>query len=204
MNRIEEKNISKQFCEEFVPLLTVFSKVVHNEWIESKETINPGKYKENHTLICDYCKCDIWNRCFHCSKCGSDGGYDICLECVADGRGCIHRQDLELIEHVSMKHCKDVLERGIKAYLKACELVNIKPVEICQNIPHKSHATLAFERIQLYKRVSVNTRIFIFLKRMIKYNIVINVGYKNIIILLLHVMIVDWCIVIAVYGIDMV
>jgi hypothetical protein len=43
----------------------------------------------SHTRSCDFCRCDLWNRFWHCTVCASAStDYDLCLQCVAVGRGC--------------------------------------------------------------------------------------------------------------------
>lgn len=43
----------------------------------------------SHTRSCDFCHCDLWNRFWHCSVCAAAStDYDLCLQCVAVGRGC--------------------------------------------------------------------------------------------------------------------
>lgn len=43
----------------------------------------------SHMRSCDFCRCDLWNRFWHCTVCARDSDdYDLCLSCVAVGRGC--------------------------------------------------------------------------------------------------------------------
>lgn len=42
--------------------------------------------------------------------------YDICLQCVAEGRGCVHNTELVLHEALSMRLCKHVIDRSRLAH----------------------------------------------------------------------------------------
>jgi len=62
-----------------VPILKVVEDALQSEWIElgSKETSDALDkniircFEDNvpHQRNCSFCKCDIWNRWYHCSKC---------------------------------------------------------------------------------------------------------------------------------------
>ena len=64
-----------------------------------------GRYLKTHSYSCDFCKCDIFNRFFHCSRphedildSNGDSGHflDLCVRCVALGRTCRHIESLEM------------------------------------------------------------------------------------------------------------
>jgi hypothetical protein len=112
--------------EDMQCLLEVVNDAINSEWIGDDiiqkwqiPVIQPLRINDSvpHTRVCYYCYADIWNRCYHCSKCKGNG-YDICLTCVAEGRGCIHNKDLVLMEYMSMREVKDVLENALTAHIE--------------------------------------------------------------------------------------
>eukprot|EP01117_Protostelium_nocturnum_P016102 TRINITY_DN6317_c1_g1_i5.p1 TRINITY_DN6317_c1_g1~~TRINITY_DN6317_c1_g1_i5.p1 ORF type:complete len:1096 (-),score=284.49 TRINITY_DN6317_c1_g1_i5:1921-5136(-) len=80
------------------------------------------KYTDDilHSRTCNACKCDIFNRVYHCEECTSDE-MDICLDCVIDGRGCKdskHKKKYILYEHYSIPELKQVLAEAKEIYSK--------------------------------------------------------------------------------------
>jgi hypothetical protein len=128
VGRVNSGNYTKTLLEEFLPLLKIVKDVLFSEWIDSEHydpaTDKPYRLNNDilpHSLVCDSCRCDIFNRCFHCKECVSgDGtlGIEYCLECYAAGRGCSHRDRLILSEHVSMTKCMETFEKAKKSYIQ--------------------------------------------------------------------------------------
>jgi hypothetical protein len=149
LNRIEIfENQSKPDVEtlvqEFPPLMTIVEELIHQEWIQqlqpqqkkaaakkaaaaaandkSQMELDKLRFiddKVPHQRICQFCRCDIFNRCYHCSKCGVSGlGYDICLDCVAEGRSCSHKSELRLFEYMSQKQIRQTLDKAKEVFDK--------------------------------------------------------------------------------------
>src|SRR5690606_16844010 len=105
------KTSTELLADEFPPLLSIVEDMIESEWIgfnesEEKEEEELAIFRftdDNipHQRVCNFCKADIWNRCYHCNKCSL--GYDICLPCVAVGRGCLHKEEMILMEYISMR-----------------------------------------------------------------------------------------------------
>ena len=103
-----------------VPLIQTVDMILFHEWIDAPSFIpekhNPKKYsnlypddKLQHSRTCDICRCDIFNRAYHCPMCSMDlnADFDLCLDCIAEGNSCPH--DMLLVEYMSMKYCNQVL-----------------------------------------------------------------------------------------------
>ena len=165
---INDVNILKDFDS----LIKTVTKMIQSEYIIKKDddpSFSVLKFNDEikHTRTCDYCKEDIWNRCYHCSKCGEeqenedDEGVDFCLPCVAFGRGCIHRKDLTLMEFISMKSLLNFLESAKERQKNASKMfavhfhdASLKIEEIEKFIPTAHSAgTLSFKKIQNYQKV---------------------------------------------------
>jgi hypothetical protein len=121
--QIEQGVLLEAFLEEMPPLLMIMEDIIHSEWIQSNEEIVVGKFNQEdiHQRICDFCKCDIWNRCYHWDLKGSkfkEDSYDICLHCVAEGRGCANKSEMILMEYLSMNFLKSQMNRFIECYKK--------------------------------------------------------------------------------------
>lgn len=78
-----------------------------------------------HMRTCNFCNNDIFNRCYRCPLCVDD--YDICLMCIAEGRGCTHNPSLQLMEHVGYSVLKKVLLDGMDAYQLLCTNLKATP-----------------------------------------------------------------------------
>eukprot|EP01114_Cavostelium_apophysatum_P021093 TRINITY_DN7257_c0_g1_i2.p1 TRINITY_DN7257_c0_g1~~TRINITY_DN7257_c0_g1_i2.p1 ORF type:complete len:863 (-),score=233.05 TRINITY_DN7257_c0_g1_i2:970-3477(-) len=96
-----------------------------------------------HRLVCDFCKCDIFNRCYHCKEC-KRGGIDMCMDCVAEGRKCGHVKDLELAECIPNSECRKVLEAAKVLLAKYAEVPSVSNNSI-------SVSSIAFARMELAK-----------------------------------------------------
>lgn len=166
---VEEGNSkanNETLIEDFPPLLSVVEDIIASEWIELDEgeelDIDIERFIDDdfpHQRTCDFCSCDIWNRCYHCKDCGTEkGGYDICLACVAEGRGCIHKEKLILMEYLSVGHIKKYFERGVEAYEKLLKSFKRKknkkrkhvewsPTEDREEV---SVATIAYKLVKMY------------------------------------------------------
>lgn len=161
-------------AEEFPPLLSIVEHMIESEWITLSEDESEGdlevlRFTDNHPhqRLCNFCKCDIWNRCFHCSKCSKLGTdisqeYDICLSCVAKGRSCLHKEELTLMEYISMKQIKEQFEKAKEAYQKVLRSVRRKKNKKkftewkskSNNIskPELSEASIAYRLVKLYSK----------------------------------------------------
>jgi hypothetical protein len=108
-------------CGELTALIEVVNEHCSEEWISADHVtglvLEPVKVAEQltHSRTCAFCAADIWNRCFHCARC-APVEYDICLQCVAEGRGCVHNTELTLHEALSMRLCKHVIDRSRLAH----------------------------------------------------------------------------------------
>lgn len=83
-----------------------------------KTAIDPYQDDEiSHSRICDICKCDIFNRCFHCDQCAvTDHGIDFCLGCVAQLRHCQHVDKMQLQQCMPLEECVEKLFAAVKVY----------------------------------------------------------------------------------------
>ncbi len=163
LNRIEaarDVRTTDALVEELPPLLSILEDIIHSEWIEGND-IEAMRFTEDgvpHMRSCDFCKCDIWNRCYHCSKCGKSG-YDLCLHCVAEGRSCQHREELELTEYFSITTTKETFEQAQETYqklLKSAKRKKNKKKKLVEWAPRSSTstpsiATLAYRIIKKYR-----------------------------------------------------
>ncbi|KAF9345958.1 hypothetical protein BGX26_002559, partial [Mortierella sp. AD094] len=131
---------NSHFCKSFKDLITLFLTITQEEWVDFKTL------KEEHSTAvsqafqypkvlpgnttpasCDFCRCDIWNRHFHCNAC-SNKSYDICTACYANGRGCEHRatSSMTFTEHFTMDSLQTLYLSAIKKWntssvLASCE-----------------------------------------------------------------------------------
>ena len=77
---------------------------------------------------CVSCGACIFNRAFHCSLCepdlhNVDGKGDVCLECVAEGRGCgvySHSESLTLMEHMPLHVCRSMVKSAFSSFSNVC------------------------------------------------------------------------------------
>lgn len=79
------------------------SMLTAHTWIDIlKKDVEKKRFVDRvpHLRTCNFCNADIFNRCYRCPVCTDD--YDVCLRCIAEGRGCKHNTELTLMEHVSM------------------------------------------------------------------------------------------------------
>lgn len=126
--------ISVTLAQELPPLIQMVDEIIESEWIEEdiiqrwKEPLIVTKFTDDvkHSRACNYCNCDIFNRCYHCSQCQSD--YDVCLNCMAEGRGCVHNVSLTLMEYLSMRELRTTLHHARVAYtVLTAKLVSLDP-----------------------------------------------------------------------------
>jgi hypothetical protein len=67
-----------------------------------------------HSRTCNFCSCDIFNACFHCPECKNE--VDYCLSCIAEGRGCDHKSNLELMQYIPTKQVLNGVKRAQAAF----------------------------------------------------------------------------------------
>ncbi|KAI7866587.1 hypothetical protein BDF14DRAFT_813689 [Spinellus fusiger] len=95
------------FLDECRIMLNLYREIVVPELIEdipSEEVYDKGvkaiSEVEPHTLTCDFCRCDIFMRYYHCEKCYNNDnkleGYDMCLHCYSQGRCCQHMDSMTM------------------------------------------------------------------------------------------------------------
>jgi len=125
IHQVDEGKGGEFIHEEFPPLLSILEDVIASEWVDGdfvgEKDIDVYRFDDPipHRRVCDFCKCDIFNRAFHCILCGDDDtGYDICQSCVAEGRGCVHKEKLQLMENISMNLIKEQFDKAREAYQK--------------------------------------------------------------------------------------
>ncbi|KAL0491296.1 lysine-specific demethylase [Acrasis kona] len=141
-------------ADEILNILKVMEKCIFDERIdvddfdENEHVKILNEAEQNHTAVCDHCKCDIFNRYYHCDKdhaslteeqapaprasmmggiapkAKNQSGYDLCLDCVAEGRSCNHVSNLKLCASVSLKVISKVVEDGRNKYIKLKENKN--------------------------------------------------------------------------------
>lgn len=83
----------------------------------------PETEKYMHSRYCDHCKCDIFNRCFHVAKTKLHQAYDLCINCVAKGRGSFFGDEMNLMEHISFSELRENFEQAKKSYLNVQQLM---------------------------------------------------------------------------------
>ena len=175
-------NITQQLQQNMRSVLNVYEDTVFQEDIDAEcvfktkqsplvplleehnVEIQPIQFQDTsvHSRICNFCHCDIFNRCFHCAHCDSkySGGLDMCLECAAEGRGCVHIKELVLMEYLTIDHLKSVLERAKQAIHLLGEKLGLPDVYLSLPKPFRgfsdlSGATVAFHRMALIKEAQV-------------------------------------------------
>ncbi|KAF9304570.1 hypothetical protein BGZ74_001232 [Mortierella antarctica] len=164
------------FCESFKTILELFKGIVEDDWVD-RDVLFRGKknewfpepdvFTDVSPARCDFCQADLWNRQFHCPDCTEeDSAYDICTYCFAQGRGCEHRaKPLEIVESCSMKSCRELVSRAIKAWNESEKLKEWEKYDQMSDpwengiMPSKdkgaSNATLAYMRISMLRSKKV-------------------------------------------------
>jgi hypothetical protein len=140
--KLEKLPFSKEvFCQSFSQLLALFRDIVHEDWVDtaalknehwtqlsedSFTSVSPVRADDNTSISCDFCRCDIWNRYFHCEECTDSGGsYDICTECFARGRGCPHRaSSMTFMEVFSMSSLQRLYSRAVESWNASPDFLN--------------------------------------------------------------------------------
>ncbi|CAG8593975.1 2921_t:CDS:10 [Acaulospora morrowiae] len=133
--------------KEYKILLNAYKYILDQEWVPNsqweEEYHVPTTQDSRQHLSCDFCHCDLWNRHLHCYKCVTETGsaYDICLECYAERRGCVH--PLTLRDGFKMQRIIKVYNNAKKAYIsKWGEDDEIKDLEDLED----SVGSLAYNR----------------------------------------------------------
>ncbi|KAI1314865.1 hypothetical protein EDD11_001641 [Mortierella claussenii] len=131
----------EQFCESYKDILTLFQTIVEEEWVDFDLLKSKNKHLKLFTkpkrlgntlpAVCDFCSTDLWNRQFHCMICAADGdNYDLCTRCYSLGRGCAHRaMSMEFVEQFSMKSCRHLYTKAIRAWNNSRVLTECKGYE---------------------------------------------------------------------------
>ncbi|KAF0973925.1 hypothetical protein FDP41_007312 [Naegleria fowleri] len=124
------ENERKRFSDDMLILLRIFDDILFEESIESDVfddelhvTKLPETEKYMHSRYCDHCKCDIFNRCFHVAKTKLHQAYDLCINCVAKGRGSFFGDEMNLMEHISFSELRENFEQAKKSYLNVQQLM---------------------------------------------------------------------------------
>ncbi|KAF9092051.1 hypothetical protein BGX23_004657 [Mortierella sp. AD031] len=122
------------FCKAFREVLDLYRGIVEEEWVDMQimgadcePFVPPKRLKESQhsqPAICDFCRCDIWNRQFQCRECvDDDDAYDLCAPCYSHGRGCEHREEsMEFAENFSMNSCRLTYCRALAAWNQSTAL----------------------------------------------------------------------------------
>ena len=79
--------------------------------------------------VCVSCGASIFNRAFHCFQCEPDahqpgGNGDVCLDCVAEGRGCgnpAHFCSLAMAEHLPLHVIRSALNDAVLTFTNVCQ-----------------------------------------------------------------------------------
>ncbi|KAF9328893.1 hypothetical protein BG006_008004 [Podila minutissima] len=164
------------FCESFMTILELFKGIVEDDWVD-RDVLFRGKknewfpepdvFTDVSPARCDFCQADLWNRQFHCPDCTEEeSAYDICTYCFAQGRGCEHRaKPLEIVESWSMKSCRELVSRAIKAWNESKKLKEWEKYDqisdpwengiVPSNDKGASNATLAYMRISMLRSKKV-------------------------------------------------
>ncbi len=66
-----------------------------------------------HSRVCNFCFCDIFNACYHCPICEEA---DFCLNCIADGRGCQHKYELQAYQYLQANVVNSCLKEAKNVY----------------------------------------------------------------------------------------
>jgi hypothetical protein len=154
--RVERGEYNRKLLREFPPLLRLVDEITESEYVDPKAIKNWGDTFTTelftdtlkHSRTCNYCNCDIFSRCYHCNLCKTD--YDVCLDCVAETRGCVHNAQLKLMEYFSRKQIIISLKRSLDAYEKLCGIFKIEPdfIEKFTFGANHSAATLAYNFVR--------------------------------------------------------
>jgi hypothetical protein len=183
--RIEAKNPNLREIETLLRIVEklAFEEYINSKFFNSSdEDIQKFPDRLAHTRTCLHCNCDIFNRCYHCEKCDKSDkpsssslmkgamtaevvppsddeqyhGYDLCLDCVAEGRSCQHKGEMQLREYISMKSIQRTIETAENIYLtgmtergegeKAQQII-----KAMKTIDEHSVATIAFDIMHFLK-----------------------------------------------------
>ncbi|EFC50662.1 jmjC domain-containing protein [Naegleria gruberi] len=159
----------KRFFNDFLILLRVFDDILFEESIDSpsfKDTIAkklPEPRSSMHRRYCNHCKGDIFNRCFHAEE--FEDGYDLCMDCVAEGRGYLYKDSLQLMEHITFEELKANFKTAKEEFLRFSLLSNrptvnnmsdVEKLILCSRDANNtvSISTIAWNNLQMLKRDS--------------------------------------------------
>jgi uncharacterized protein CbrC (UPF0167 family) len=72
--------------------LAKYRSVVKRQRLKTSLEEDTDDVELTHSRICDWCSADIFNISFSCKMCREtlEVSHDLCPECVARGRGCVH------------------------------------------------------------------------------------------------------------------
>eukprot|EP01114_Cavostelium_apophysatum_P014622 TRINITY_DN3837_c0_g1_i4.p1 TRINITY_DN3837_c0_g1~~TRINITY_DN3837_c0_g1_i4.p1 ORF type:complete len:1236 (-),score=280.64 TRINITY_DN3837_c0_g1_i4:49-3756(-) len=178
---------------EYPSLLTILEDCIAAEKIDpkvvaaesGKNTVAVARISDPfpHFRMCNFCKCSLWNRFYHCAKCfpSADAyptdpfsansaptkpdGYDICLACFAEGRGCAHKEDIKLTEYVPADVVEDQFAKAKQTFTKVYQSAKRKKVKkrpLQEWKPKKtsdkerSVGTVAYTLAQMYSKENVS------------------------------------------------
>eukprot|EP00029_Vermamoeba_vermiformis_P009268 TRINITY_DN456_c0_g1_i1.p1 TRINITY_DN456_c0_g1~~TRINITY_DN456_c0_g1_i1.p1 ORF type:complete len:1376 (+),score=450.52 TRINITY_DN456_c0_g1_i1:223-4350(+) len=154
--KVQRGDYDKKLLKELPPLLRLVDEIVESEYVDPKaiknwgDTFTTEKFTDTlkHSRTCNYCNCDIFFRCYHCNLCKTD--YDVCLDCVAETRGCIHNAQLKLMEYLSRKQVMINMKLAVDAYEKLCAIhkVEVEFIEKFSFSPNHTVATLAYNFVR--------------------------------------------------------
>lgn len=109
------------------------------------------------TLVCNFCRCDIFHRFYRCEHCYD---FELCLDCYAKGRGCEHLTDLKMYQSPKeFSQYKELVDNFISTVNKArgFEVLfgDIYHGRYGSNIHCYSLATIC-RRIEMYRKAKAN------------------------------------------------
>jgi len=129
-NRINRVNTSKT---DFNLLLTAYKQILHDEFSPENIEWKLNTSADIHSIICNKCNGDIFNRFYNCTECED---VDICFSCILKGREC-NNHTLQLMECIPWNQLKK-LEDDADVFLKdlnegsSPEFRTISDISLCE------------------------------------------------------------------------
>ncbi|KAJ3284727.1 hypothetical protein HK104_009808 [Borealophlyctis nickersoniae] len=152
----------------FAILLNILEDMIKDEWIhiftgtEMRRDVPPGaelpagwdkipyidNVSQEEKRSCDFCRADIWNRGWSCSLCVRDGApYDMCLDCFARGRSCLHPTKMVMVQAWKMSELMACLQAANARYNAVLALGGFD--EAVRAIPFQTYGLDIFDLMRI-------------------------------------------------------